>query len=175
MAFRRRPRISRLATKKKALWVNIPFGSVSFTESVGNQALLIPEDWEAQFSGTGNETAVLRAIVGALMVQPTVAGTIGTTGFWGIYIAGANETAVPTFTVAGMSEVDWLLTGAFGTAGTLVSGSSSQPINTQHVFVRAKRRLKSRDSIYICAQYGADAASPAGVLGGILRFLVARD
>ena len=36
--------------RKRAIWVNIPFGGVAFTESVGNQVLLVPEDWEASFT-----------------------------------------------------------------------------------------------------------------------------
>jgi len=175
MAFRRRTGRRPVGTRKRAIWINIPFGSVAFTEAAGNQALVVAEDWEAQFSGLANETAVLRAIVGDVTIQQTTVGTAGTTGFWGIYIADNNNTTAPAFTVAGMSELDWLHVGAFGTAGTLVTATGAQPINSLKVATKARRRLKSRDTIYIVGQYGADAAAPAASLGGLLRFLIARD
>ena len=172
MPSRRSHRGRSRGARKRPIWVNIPFGAVAFTESVGNQALLQPEDWEPSFTGLSIDRAVLRAIVGYIVIQQTVVGTAGTTGFWGIYMNDAGSATVPTFTTSGMSEVDWLRTGAFGCT-TSVTGSLSAaeqaaiPIN-----ITAKRRISSRDQIQICAQFGADAASPAGVLGGLLRFLV---
>jgi len=38
-----------------------------------------------------------------------------------------------------------------------------------------KRKLTSKDAIYIVGQIAADAASPTARVGGILRFLIARD
>jgi len=164
------------STRKRAVWINIPFGGVAFTESVGNQDLLVPEDWEASFTGLTQERAVLRAIVGELCIQQTVVGTAGGNMFWGIYMAGANETAVPVFTTSGMSEVVWLTTGArAASASVTASVLQSTQLGIQPVSVKAKRKLDTRTKISICAQYGADAASPAGVLSGLLRFLVARD
>jgi len=161
--------------RKRAIWVNIPFGGVAFTESAGTQLLVVGEDWEAQFSGLANERAVLRAIVGQITIQGTTGGTNGTTGFFGIYIRDNDLAATPpVFTTTGMSEVDWLHVGAFGTTGTVV-GQTMASLAHRDVRVKAKRRLQSKDSISIVAQYGADAASPAGVLGGLLRFLIARD
>ena len=105
MKFRR---VACRVPRKRAVWVNIPFGSVAFSEVVGNQDLLVPEDWEASFTGLTQERAVLRAIVGEIVWKQTTVGTAGGNGFWGIYMAGANETAVPVFTTSGMSEVTWL-------------------------------------------------------------------
>ena len=173
MAFRRTT--VRRAPRKRAIWCNIPFGAVAFTESAGNQALLVPEDWEASFTGLSNERAVLRTIVGEVTIQQTVAGTLGTTGFWGIYMAGNDSPAAPAWTVTGMSDVDWLHVGSFGTQSTVSATSNLYSIAARQVHVKSKRKISTRDSIYICGQYGADAASPAAVLGGILRFLVARD
>jgi len=166
----------RILTRKRAIWVNIPFGNVAFTESVGNQLLLTPEDWEAQFAGAANETAVLRAVVGQIVWSQTVVGTAGGNGFWGIYIADKDSTVPPTFSTAGMGDYDWLRVGTRLTSSS-VTATLVQTLRegTEEIFIRAKRRLKSRDAIYIAAQFGTDAASPAGVLGGILRFLVARD
>ena len=48
MKFRR---VACRVPRKRAVWVNIPFGSVAFSEVVGNQDLLVPEDWEASFTG----------------------------------------------------------------------------------------------------------------------------
>ena len=174
MAFRRT--IRRSAPRKRAVWVNIPFGGVAFTESVGNQDLLLPEDWEASFTGLTQERAVLRAIVGEITIAQNVVGTVGGNLFWGLYMAGANETAVPVFTTSGMSEVVWLWTGCRQT-GTSVTASinSTLSIGTQAIHISAKRKLDTRTKISICAQYGADAAAPAGLLGGLLRFLIARD
>jgi len=173
MAFRRRTNVRR-APRKRAIWVNIPFGNMAFTESVGQQLLLTPEDWEASFTGLSNEQATLRAVVGEICYSQSAIGTVGGNWFWGIYIAGANETAIPVFTTSGMSEVDWLRTGAgitsIATLSTAIPAFRNIPIE-----IKAKRKLSSRSSIYLCAQYGADAASPSGVLGGLLRFLVARD
>ena len=173
----RRSRVSRRsAPRKKAVWVNIPFGSVVFSESAGSQVLLVPEDWEAQFTGLANERATLRTIQGEVTIQQSVVGTAGVTGFWGIYIAGEDRSTPPVFTVAGMSDVDWLHVGAFGTASTLVTGNNNLATSMRQVATRTRRKLSSRDSIYIVAQYGADASgAPFGLLGGILRFLVARD
>jgi len=177
MAFRRTTRRGApRGLRKKAVWINIPFGAVAFTESVGNQVLLVPEDWEAQFTGLAIESCVLRAVVGELVFQQTTAGTAGGNYFWGMYIADANNTVVPTFTVAGMSENIWLRTGCRATASTVTDSKGACTWGaTQPIEVAAKRRLTSRDSISICAQFGADAASPAGVINGLLRFLVARD
>jgi len=177
MAYRGRPRTRRsLALRKKAIWVNVPFGSVAFTETVGTQLLVAPEDWEAQFGGNANETCSLRAIVGELVWSQTVVGTAGGNGFWGIYIADKDATVAPTFSVAGMADVDWLRTGSRKTSATVTASAIEQTVvGTQAIQVKARRRLKSRDSIYIAAQFGTDAASPAGVLSGLLRFLIARD
>jgi len=166
---------TRRSPRKRAIWVNIPFGGVAFSESVGNQTLLVPEDWEASFTGLANERAVLRAIVGEIVIQQTVIGTLGGNCFWGIYMAGIDK-APPVFTTTGMSDVSWLRTGVRPTAGS-VAATANQATNlfTQVIDVSAKRKLDSNSEISICAQYGADAASPAGVLSGILRFLVARD
>ena len=162
--------------RKKAIWVNVPFGNVAFTEAVGNQVLVVPEDWEAQFGGNANETCSLRAIVGELNWVQTVVGTAGGNAFWGIYISDKDATVVPTFAVAGMADVDWLRTGARSTtASVTASVLQSTVLGVQPIMIKARRKLKSRDSIYIAAQFGADAASPAGVLGGLLRFLIARD
>jgi len=162
--------------RKRAIWVNIPFGAVAFTESVGNQLLLTPEDWEASFTGLSNESAVLRAVVGEITIQQTVVGTAGGNAFWGIYVNGANETAVPTFTTSGMSEVDWLLTGIRATSASITASVlQSTSLSVIPINIRAKRKLSSSRQISICCQYGADAASPAGIMSGLLRFLVARD
>ena len=163
------------AARKRAIWINVPFGAVNFTESANTQQLLVPEDWESQYAGNGNEVATLRAIVGEIVVMQTVVGTAGGNAFWGMYIADKDATVVPSFSVAGMADVDWLRTGVRGTSST-VTASVLQSSNqfTIPIAVKAKRRLKSRDAIYIAAQYGTDAAAPAGVLCGLLRFLVAR-
>jgi len=178
MATRSTRRFSRArgGTRKRAVWINIPFGGVAFTESAGNQDLLFPEDWEASFTGLSIESATLRAVVGQLIFQQTVVGTIGGNAFWGIYIAGSNETAVPVFTTTGMSEVIWLRTGCRATA-TSVTGAASafQYSAVEEVSIGVKRKITSATKVSICAQFGADAASPAGVIGGLLRFLVARD
>jgi len=163
-------------TRKRAVWVNIPFGNVAFTESVGNQVLLVPEDWEASFTGLSIESATLRAVVGQLVLQQTTVGTAGGNYFWGIYLAGANETAVPVFTTSGMSEVLWLRTGARSTSSVLTDSKGANTWGAvEPIEIRAKRKLTSATQISICAQFGADAASPAGVIGGLLRFLIARD
>ena len=105
MKFRR---VACRVPRKRAVWVNIPFGSVAFSEVVGNQDLLVPEDWEASFTGlTPRARGFARDRRGDRLEQTTV-GTAGGNGFWGIYMAGANETAVPVFTTSGMSEVTWL-------------------------------------------------------------------
>jgi len=173
----RRRLTTRRVPRKRAVWVNIPFGNVTFTESVGNQDLLVPEDWEASFTGLTQERAVLRAIVGQITVRQTTAGTAGGNLFWGIYMAGANETAVPVFTTSGMSEVTWLRTGCRWSSAVAADtlAASTGYWASEEVRIVAKRKLDTRSKISICAQFGADAASPAGVLGGLLRFLVARD
>ena len=167
MKFRR---VARRVPRKRAVWVNIPFGSVAFSEVVGNQDLLVPEDWEASFTGLTQERAVLRAIVGGdRLEKQTTVGTAGGNGFWGIYMAGANETAVPVFTTSGMSEVTWLWTGSRPTSSSVTDSINATLVNsTQAIHITAKRKLDTRTKISICAQYGADAASPAGTLGGIL-------
>jgi len=176
MAFRSRTRRA-TRPRKKALWVNIPFGGLVVTETVGVQALVVPEDWEAQFTGNGNESAVLRAVVGELVWNQTAVGTAGGNGFWGIYIGGANEFASPpVFTVSGMSEVDWLRVGSRPTSSSVTDSKGANTYGAvQPIDIRAKRRLKSRDTIYICGQFGSDAASPSATIGGLLRFLIARD
>jgi len=170
-----RPRIRRTGTRKRAVWVNIPFGGVNFTESVGRQLLLVPEDWEASFTALTNEHAVLRAIVGEIVFTQTTAGTAGGNFFWGIYLAGIDK-AVPVFTTTGMSDVSWLRTGARATSSVVTqSATVFSSLMSEQVAVMAKRKLDTNSQISICAQYGADAASPAGIMSGILRFLVARD
>jgi len=177
MRFKGRARRASASPRKRAVWVNIPFGGVSFTETVGNQDLLLPEDWEASFTGLTQERAVLRAVVGQINLRQSTAGTAGGNFFWGIYMAGANETAVPVFTTTGMSEVVWLTTGcrwttsvATDTLAAQVGSWAVDPVN-----IKAKRKLDTRTKISICAQFGADAATPAGTISGLLRFLVARD
>ena len=120
---------------------------------------------------------MLRAIVGEIVLQQTTVGTAGGNYFWGIYIAGAKrDGSVTSFTTSAMSEVDWLRVGARGTTGSITSSVlQSTMLSSQPIEIRAKRKLKSRDQISICAQFANDAATPAGVLSGILRFLVARD
>lgn len=175
MPFRRARSVRRVA-RKRPVWVNIPFGAVSFTESVGVQLLLTGEDWEAQYTGLNNEHSVLRAIVGEFQLVQTTVGTLGTTCFWGIYRQDNNATVNPAFTTSGMSEVDWLRVGCFPTAASVTAtANQASRIFTVPIDIGVKRRISSRDGIFICAQYGSDAAAPAGVLGGILRFLVARD
>lgn len=162
-------------TRKRAVWVNIPFGSVAFTETAGNQTLLVPEDWEASFTGLTNERAVLRAIVGELSIVQTTAGTNGGMMFWGIYLAGIDK-ATPVFTTTGMSDVSWLLTGARATTSSAASGvTNASKLFCDQIAIKAKRKLDTNSEISFVAQFGADAASPAGFAGGILRFLIARD
>jgi len=175
MPFRRRSSL-RKAPRKRAVWINIPFGGVAFSESVGDQTLLVPEDWEASFTGLTQERAVLRAIVGEVVLKQTTAGTSTGSFFWGIYLSGANETAVPVFTTSGMSEVVWLWTGCRPTSSSVTDSINATLVNsTQQISITSKRKLDTRTKISICAQYGADAASPAGTISGLLRFLVARD
>ena len=176
MAFRSRSRARRSAPRKRAIWVNIPFGAVNFTETAGVQLLLTAEDWEAQFTSLANERAVLRAIVGEIVIQQTTVGTLGGNMFWGIYMTDANVTAAPAFTTVGMSEWDWLRTGVRPTSATL-TGAALQSSNlfTQSIQIKAKRRMTSQDEIRFVAQYAGDAAAPAGIASGLLRFLVARD
>jgi hypothetical protein len=167
--------VRRGGPRKRPIWVNIPFAGVAFTEVFGQQLLMVGEDWEAQFTGISWEHAVLRAIVGEINIVQTAAGTAGGTGYWGIYIQDNNSTVVPAFTVAGMSEVDWLRTGCVATQSAVTQSLVATRQLTIPIAVKAKRRLTSRDTVFIGAQYGADAASPGGSIGGILRFLVSRD
>jgi hypothetical protein len=161
--------------RKRAIWVNIPFGGVNYSETVGRQLLLLPEDWEATFTGLANEQAVLRAIVGEVIFSQTVAGTLGGNLFWGIYAAGIDK-AVPVFTTTGMSDVRWLRVGARSTASSVTSSiTTTTLIGSQPIDVKAKVKLTTNMQLSICAQYGADVASPAGIMSGVLRFLVARD
>jgi len=178
MAFRSRSRArpGARAPRKRAVWINIPFGGVAFTESVGNQDLLFPEDWEASFTGLSIESATLRAVVGQLCFKQTVVGTVGGNFFWGLYMAGSNETAVPVFTTTGMSENQWLRTGCRPTATAITDSLAANTWQAvEPIEIKAKRKLTSATKISICAQFGADAVAPAGIIGGLLRFLVARD
>jgi len=175
MPFKGRRFLRTRVARKRAIWVNIPFGGMNFTESVGRQLLLVPEDWEASFTGLANESAVLRAVVGEIVFSQTTAGTAGGNFFWGIYMAGIDK-AVPVFTTTGMSDVSWLRTGARATSSVVTqSATVFSAIMSQSIDITAKRKLTTNSQISLCAQYGADAASPAGVASGILRFLVARD
>jgi len=174
MPFRRTRRVVR-APRKRAVWVNIPFGAVAFTETAGRQLLLVPEDWEASFTGLTNERAVLRAVVGEIVVTQTVVGTLGGNFFWGIYAAGIDK-AVPVFTTSGMSDVSWLRVGARATTNSVSSSNTSASmLNSIPIDITSKRKLDTNTQLSLVLQYGADAASPAGVASGILRFLVARD
>jgi len=175
MATRFRSRARARTPRKRAVWINIPFGGVAFTEAVGNQDLLLPEDWEASFTGLTQERAVLRAVVGDINFVQQTAGTAGGNFFWGIYLAGANETAVPTFTTSGMSEVTWLWTGSRPTSSVITQTMIIPMAEPDRIHIVSKRKLDTRTKVAICAQYGADAASPSGILTGLLRFLVARD
>jgi len=174
MAFRSRTRVAlRRAPRKRAIWINIPF-TFSFSETAGNQLLLSPEDWEAQFTALGMEKATLRAIRGVLCWHQTAAGTLATSvAFWGIYKTDITNTAAPVWTVTGLGTQDWLHTDAFYIQGTL-SGTNAS-IQRRDMVIKTKRKLSSKDAIYICGQIGADAATPTANVGGILRFLVARD
>jgi len=170
--FRRRPG----APRKKAIWVNIPFGAVAFTETAGTQILLVGEDWEAQFTGLANEHAVLRTVVGDLCLKQTTVGTEGGNFFWGLYIQDNNATVPPSFTTTGMSEVDWLHVGARPTSSSVTASINTTLENgTEHVAIKTRRRISSRDSVFLVCQFASDAASPAGIASGVLRFLVARD
>jgi len=174
MAFRRRT-VRRTGARKRAIWVNIPFGGVNFSETAGKQLLLVPEDWEASFTGLANEHAVLRAVVGEICLVQTVIGTLGGNMFWGIYAAGIDK-ATPVFTTTGMSDVSWLRTGVRPAAGSVTAtANQATSLFTQCIDIKAKRKLDTNTQISLVAQYGSDAASPAGMLSGILRFLVARD
>ena len=167
--------VRRTGTRKRAIWVNIPFGGVNYSETVGRQLLLLPEDWEATFTGLANEQAVLRAVVGELCFSQITAGTAGGNFFWGIYAAGIDK-ATPVFTTTGMSDVRWLRTGARATSASVTATLNvASSIFSQPIDIKAKVRLTTNTQLAICAQYGADAASPAGIMSGILRFLVARD
>lgn len=161
--------------RKRAVWVNIPFGGVAFSETAGKQILMVPEDWEASFTGLTNEHAVLRAIVGEICLVQTAVGTLGGNMFWGIYLAGIGKSA-PVFTTTGMSDVSWLRTGcrATSTVTTQTIAVSSQDFCIP-IDIKAKRKLDTNAQISICAQFGADAASPGGFMAGIMRFLIARD
>jgi len=93
--------------------------------------------------------------------------------FWGIYKTDITNTVAPNWTVTGLGTQDWLHTDAFFTQGTL-SGTNAA-IQRREMEIKTKRKLTSKDAIYICGQIGADAATPLASIGGILRFLVARD
>ena len=175
MPFRSRRAAPVRRVRKRAVWVNIPFGNVPFTESVGSQLLLVPEDWEASFTGLTNERAVLRAIVGEVCFSQTVVGTAGGNWFWGIYMAGIGK-PVPVFTTTGMSDVSWLRVGA-RTTSTSVTGTLNvmSSIFSEPIEIKAKRKLDTNQQITMCAQFANDAAAPAGFFSGVLRFLVARD
>jgi len=96
--------------------------------------------------------------------------------YWGLYIADKDATVAPTFSIAGMADSDWLRTGCRGTSSSVTDSINAHTwAATQTIAVKARRRLKSRDAIYIAAQFGSDAASPAGSMSGLLRFLIARD
>jgi len=173
MAFRRTTRRIVRAPRKRAIWINIPF-LFSFSETAGNQLLVSPEDWEAQFTGLSMEKATLRAVRGVLWWQQTTGGTLATSSaFWGIYRTDITNTVAPTWTVTGMGTQDWLYTDAFCIQGT-VTGTNTA-MQRQQMDIKSKRKLDSKTALYICGQIGADAASPAVTVGGILRFLVARD
>jgi len=175
MAFRSRSRapVRRSGVRKRAIWINIPF-NFTFSETAGNQLLVSPEDWEAQFTALGMEKALLRAVRGVICWHQTAAGTLATSvTFWGIYCTDITNTAAPVWTVTGMGTQDWLHTDAFFTQGTL-SGTNAA-IQRRDINVKSKRKLTSKTAIYICGQIGADAATPTAQVGGILRFLVARD
>lgn len=179
MAFRSRSR-SRFARapRKRAIWINIPFSTVAYTEVAGAQLLLTPEDWEAQFTALGMERATLRAIVGEIyLFQTVVSTTPGIPTFWGIYRDSVGAAAVlPAFTVTGMGQVDWLLTGVIANATTVTASTiQAQHQNVIPIRIKTKRKLTSQDQIKIIAQIGSDAGSPAGTINGLLRFLVARD
>ncbi len=162
--------------RKHGIWVNIPFGNVAFTESVGNQVLLVPEDWEASFTGLSIEKASLRAVVGQLCFTQTVIGTTGGNFFWGLYMRGQTETAVPTFTTTGMSTNVWLRTGCRPTASVVTDSKGANTWGAvEPIAIGVRRGLTSSIQICIAAQFGADAASPAGVIGGLLRFYIVRD
>lgn len=164
--FIRRPR-------KRAIWVNIPF-LFTFSETAANSLLVTPEDWEAQFTGLSMESATLRACVGVVWWHQTAAGTLATAAvFWGIYRTDINDTAAPVFTVTGMGTQDWLHVDSFCVQGTL-SGTNAA-IQRRDIAIKAKRKLTSKTKLFITGQCGADAATPTFNVGGILRFLIARD
>jgi len=142
-------------------------------ESAGFQALLVPEYWEAQFGGEANETAVLKAIRGAVCWQQSGAGTTGSNYFWGLCIMDKDGTVAPAFAIAGMGDVDWLHVDCFGMQAT--ASSANAPIQRSEIAVKSSRRLRSRDQIVICGQSPADAGTPTATIVGILRFYVVRD
>jgi len=176
MPFRSRGRAPvRRGVRKRPVWVNIPFGNVPFTETVGSQLLLVPEDWEASFTGLTNERAVLRAVMGEVCFMQTTVGTSGGNFFWGIYVAGIGKSA-PVFTTTGMSDVSWLRVGARCTASA-VTGTLNQAskIFSEDIAIKAKRKLDTNTQVGMVAQFANDAAAPAGFFSGVLRFLVSRD
>lgn len=158
--------------RKRAIWVNIPF-TMTFSETAGNQLLVTPEDWEAQFTALSMERATLRAVRGVLYWHQTVAGTLGSPAFWGIYVTDIANTVAPVWTVTGLGTQDWLHTDCFCVQGTL-SGTNAAT-QRRDISIKSKRKLSSKSAIYIGGQIGADAATPAATVGGILRFLIARD
>jgi len=179
MATRSRTRFSRgRGTRKRAVWVNIPFGNLGYSETANALILLTPEDWEASFTGLTNESATLRAIVGQIHIVQNTAGTRGGDMFWGIYMHGASDITVPTFSTSGMSEYTWLRTGSRAVSSVITDGLQMSQIYcaVEEINIKARRKLTSAVNISICAQFGADpGAAPTGIIGGLLRFLVARD
>jgi len=176
MARRFRRRSSGGARKRVLLWVNIPF-TITFTKTAGGGVLLTPEDWEAQFTGDGNERCTLLAIRGCAAWSQTVVGTNGVPVYWGIFVQDKNAATVPTWTVAGMADVDWLFTDCHGTQATAVSTTSAgDTIRGRELEIKARRRMSSRDSIWIAGQHSpTDVLAPATNLYGIARFLISRS
>ena len=137
--------------------------------------MLLPGDWEAQFTGNANERATLRAIVGEISIVQTVAGTNGGAFFWGLYAAGTGA-AAPAFTTGGMGGYDWLHVGCRSTTSVATSVALNFSLNyVDEIRIKAKRKLTSNTEISIAAQFSADPATPSGFASGLLRFLVARD
>lgn len=167
--FRLRARSGRSA---RAIWINIPF-TFTASETAAMQLLVAPEDWESQFSGLANEKATLRAVRGELGFAQLTTATVGTPFFFGLCALDSDATVAPNFTVAGMSDADWITTGCIAAQGS--ASSANNLLALRQVEVKAKRRLTSRTAIYITAQFGADATNnPTLTVTGLLRFLVAR-
>jgi hypothetical protein len=168
---RRRFPLRRGARKRSMIWVNIPFTHV-INETASFALLLLPEDWERAFTGTANETATLVGIKGVVGWVQTANATLGIPAFWGLAIQDKDATVSPSFSVAGMGDVDWLHVDSFFAHATAVG--TNAPIQREQFHTSVKRKLKSRDAVIITGQFGADAgANPIATLGGVLRFLVA--